>query len=99
MLGVGRASPEAPERASALISNWRQRARLPERSREQGHMPWESLVICPFSQCVLSHSVMPDSVHPRDHSWPGSSVRGTLQARTLEWVAISSSRGSSRPRD
>ena len=29
----------------------------------------------------------------------GSSVHGTLQARTLEWVAISFSRGSSRPRD
>ena len=27
----------------------------------------------------------------------GSSVHGILQARTLEWVAISSSRGSSRP--
>ena len=30
---------------------------------------------------------------------PGSSVHGILQARTLEWVAISCSRGSSRPRD
>ena len=29
----------------------------------------------------------------------GSSVHGILQARTLEWVAISFSRGSSRPRD
>ena len=29
---------------------------------------------------------------------PGSSVCGVLQARILEWVAISSSRGSSRPR-
>ena len=28
---------------------------------------------------------------------PGSSVHGILQARILEWVAISSSRGSSRP--
>ena len=28
---------------------------------------------------------------------PGSSVHGTLQARILEWVAISFSRGSSRP--
>ena len=36
---------------------------------------------------------------PVDCSPPGSSVRGILQARTLEWVAISSSRGSSRPRD
>ena len=30
---------------------------------------------------------------------PGSSVHGVLQARILEWVAISSSRGSSQPRD
>ena len=29
-----------------------------------------------------------------DYSPPGSSVRGILQARTLEWVAISFSRGS-----
>ena len=33
-----------------------------------------------------------------DCSPPGSSVRGILQARILEWVAISFSRGSSRPR-
>ena len=30
---------------------------------------------------------------------PGTSVRGTLQARRLEWVDISFSRGSSKPRD
>ena len=30
---------------------------------------------------------------------PGSSVHGILQARILEWVAVPSSRGSSRPRD
>ena len=36
---------------------------------------------------------------PMDCSPPGSSVHGTLQARILEWVAISSSRGSSPPRD
>ena len=34
-----------------------------------------------------------------DYSPPGSSVHRILQARVLEWVAISSSRGSSRPRD
>ena len=32
-------------------------------------------------------------------SLPGSSVHGISQARILEWVAISSSRGSSRPRE
>ena len=34
-----------------------------------------------------------------DCSSPGSSVHGILQARILEWVAISFSRGSSWPRD
>ena len=36
---------------------------------------------------------------PMDCSPPGSSVHGLLQARILEWVAMSSSRGSSRSRD
>ena len=36
---------------------------------------------------------------PMDCSPPGFSVHGILQARILEWVAISFSRGSSRPRD
>ena len=34
-----------------------------------------------------------------DHSLPGSSTHRILQARILEWVAISFSRGSSQPRD
>ena len=33
-----------------------------------------------------------------DCSSPGSSACGIAQARTLEWVAVSFSRGSSRPR-
>ena len=37
--------------------------------------------------------------NPTDHSLPGSSVHGILQAKILEWVAMSSSRGSSQPRD
>ena len=36
---------------------------------------------------------------PMDYSLPGSSVHGIFQARVLEWIAISFSRGSSRPRD
>ena len=36
---------------------------------------------------------------PTDCSPPGSSVRGILQARILEWVAILFSRGSSQPWD
>ena len=34
-----------------------------------------------------------------DCSLPGSSVHGIFQPRVLEWVALSFSRGSSRPRD
>ena len=37
--------------------------------------------------------------HSMDNSPPGSSVYATVQARILEWVVISSSRGSSQPRD
>ena len=36
---------------------------------------------------------------PMDCSLPGSSIHGIFQARILEWVAISFSRGSSQPRD
>ena len=34
-----------------------------------------------------------------NYSPPGSSVHGIFQARELEWIAISSSKGSSPPRD
>ena len=34
-----------------------------------------------------------------DYSSPGASVHGILQARTLEWVAMPFSRGSSQTRD
>ena len=46
--------------------------------------------------CVQSCLTLCD---PTDCSPPGSSVHGISQARILEWVTISSSRGSSRPRD
>ena len=38
--------------------------------------------------CVLTRSVVSHSCDPVDCSPPGSSVRGSLQTRTLEWVAI-----------
>ena len=48
--------------------------------------------------CEVTQSC-PTLCDPVDGSPPGSSVHGILQARILEWVAISFSRGSSRPRD
>ena len=41
----------------------------------------------------------PTLCDPIDGSPPGSAVPGILQARILEWVTISFSRGSSQPRD
>ena len=41
----------------------------------------------------------PTLCDPMDCSPAGSSVNGIFQARILEWVAMSFSRGSSRPRD
>ena len=43
----------------------------------------------------FSRSVLSNSCNPIDYSPPGSSVREILQARILEWVAISISRVSS----
>ena len=47
----------------------------------------------------FSCSVVSDSCDPLDCSLLGSSVPGILQARTLEWVAVPSSRKSSQLRD
>ena len=43
---------------------------------------------------VVSDSLQPYRLHP-----PGSPVHGILQARILEWVVTSSSKGSSWPRN
>ena len=59
------------------------------------------LLIIPFSfrtthlggLLLLSRSVLLDSLQPHGLYPPGFSVRGILQARILEWVAISFSQG------
>ena len=47
----------------------------------------------------LSAQSCPTLCDPMDCSLQGSSVHGIFQARVLEWVAISFSRGCSRSRD
>ena len=57
---------------------------LPSYPLEWSEVKWLSRVqLCDPMDCIL----------------PGSSVHGIFQARVLEWVAISFSRGSSRPSD
>ena len=48
---------------------------------------------------VLSLSCVSSFCDPTDYSPPSSSVQWIFQARILEWVAISTSKGSSWPRD
>ena len=47
--------------------------------------------------CVLVTQSLPTLCDPMDCSPPVSSVGGILQARVLEWIAISFSSGSSHP--
>ena len=51
---------------------------------------------CPQAQSLQSYPTLCD---PTDYSPPSSSVHRILQVRTLEWVAMPFSRGSSQPRD
>ena len=67
---------------------------LGSRRRDELHPPPRSCaVLCLVAQSCLIRC------DPMDYSPPSSSVRGILQARILECVAISSSKGSSQPRD
>ena len=65
--------------------------------------PPQKVLIQPLLECMCVHVMLLQSCltlrNSKDHSLPGSSVRGILQARILEQVAMLSSRGSSRPRD
>ena len=58
---------------------------------------------CSRAQCTCIHikslQVCLTFCNPMDGSLPSSSVHGILQARILGWVAMSSSRGASWPRD
>ena len=58
---------------------------------------WTELTWC-YVRCAKSLQLCLTLCNPMDHSPPGSSVHGILQARILEWVTISF-RWSSWPRD
>ena len=62
----------------------------------------KQILICLEIMCVRACSVAqpcPTLCDLTDCSPPGSPLHGISQARILEWVAISSSKGYSRPRD
>ena len=59
---------------------------------------WLSPVLFLLQVCMHPQS-FPTLCNPMDCSLPGCSVYGIFQARILEWLAISFSRGSSWPWD
>ena len=67
--------------------------------KPSGFLKCEVIIAKSFHVWAKSPQTCPTLCDPMDYSLPGSSVQGILQARILEWVAISSSRGSSQPRD
>ena len=66
---------------------------LPKHAREEFLFWWFFLVV------IQSLSRVQLFCHLVDCSPPRSSVQGISQARILEWIAISFSRGSSQPRN
>ena len=64
---------------------------------------WITVCVCVcVCVCVRAHArgqSCPTLCNTMDCSLPGSSVHGIFQASVLEWVAISSSRLSSQPRN
>ena len=54
--------------------------------------------MCACMLCLVTQSC-PTLCGPMDYSLPGSSVHGIFQAKILECIAISSSRGSFQTRD
>ena len=63
---------------------------------EDGDLEEYSVCVC---VCLCVTQLCPTLCDPMDCSPPGSSVHGLLQARILEWLAITFSRRSSQPRD
>ena len=89
--------------AAGTSEGWEPGENLPEGQRRPA-LAWAASSMCPKPSgpqfphlcycCIVAKSRLTLG-HPKDCSPPGSSVDGIAQARILEWVAISSSRGSS----
>ena len=92
--------PKCTESKSNLEPLWEREAFHWKQSRTETrcccHRPQIESTLC---SCCLVTKLCPTIYDPMDWSPPGSSVHEILQARILEWVAISYSRGSCWPRD
>ena len=92
---AARSSAPSPGPQAGQKSRWLFFPHIPDTNSSfyslSGRNHSKTAVCCACESSVVSNSLWPPG--------PGSSVREILQARILEWVGISFSRGSSRPRD
>ena len=106
---MGQASgPKTTGRRLLWSAEWDQQREVPRPPREGGILMREQHLVTekPASggqgcrACMRAKSLQscPTLCNPIDWSLAGSSIHGILQARILEWVAKSSSRGSSQLR-
>ena len=82
-----------------LITNDKLLQRENKLNMLQRLLPSSHTHLCKKYVCAKSLQSCPTLCDPMDCSPPDSSVQGIIQAGILEWVAMSSSRGSSQPRD
>ena len=97
-----------PDHLTCLLRNQYAGQKAAVRTRH-GATDWFQIGKGVGHSCILSPCLFewvsevsqscPTLCDPMDYSLPGSSVHGILQARILEWVAISFSRRSSQPRN
>ena len=92
--------PKCTESKSNLEPLWEREAFHWKQSRTETrcccHRPQIESTLC---SCCLVTKLCPTIYDPMDWSPPGSSVHRIFQARILEWVAISYSRGSFQTKD
>ena len=85
------------EEAESIFSLSLESISNPPNPSSRGHISDLSYLLCysgvrPAPAAAKSLQSCPTLCDPTDGSPPGSSVAGILQARTLEWVAISFSK-------
>ena len=88
-------SPEHPSHPDCHITV----SRIPCRSLLVNHFKYSSVYMSIAAAAAKSLQSCPTLCNPIDGSPPGSPVPGILQARILEWVAMTSSKRSSQLRD
>ena len=88
----GHQRSDHPEPANVTLFEKRS---LQRQLNEINHLRLNCVCVC-ARECMCAHAQScPTLCNPMDCSSSGSSVHGSLQARILEWVAISPSRGLS----